>query len=288
MARYIPKSKVNILETAGSQFITATTKQIYVGTYMELSDGTFFVGNNPQNPGERLIRRKILNTSFGQSRNNSTYRRLQKPIYEELSIKSNIPVTKPDPQKKDYERGYFLRYFCRRINDAFNYFNISKETYEDLKSLDDKYDYNLHIIGEIKWALLERSNKTVANINNANINLLLDQYPNLNTLFNSLAEYEPLHTRNFTSKLYKKDKTLYTGYFHVHPTNGALMENPFHSDKPHEKIFTIEQLKTKKIRPNWVPTINPGKTQMGSVRGGGSTSSGGSSGGSTSSGRGGY
>ena len=89
MARYIPKSKVSILETTGNEFIIASTKQPYKGKYMELSDGTFFAGNNPQNPGEELLKRQELNVSFGRSKNNSTYRKLQRPIYNELAKKAN-------------------------------------------------------------------------------------------------------------------------------------------------------------------------------------------------------
>ena len=42
MARYIPKSKVSILETTGNEFVIASTNQPYKGKYMELSNGTFF------------------------------------------------------------------------------------------------------------------------------------------------------------------------------------------------------------------------------------------------------
>jgi len=295
MAGYIPKSKVNILETAGAEFMTAVTKEIYVGTYMELSDGTFFIGNNPQNLGESLLRLTARNYSFKRTKNNVKYRGLKTPTYTELSKKKNIPIIKPDPLLEDYKRGYFMRYFSRRVNDAFNYFEINKKTYEDLKSKNPKYDYNLHIIGKINWALLETSNKLVANINESNINLLLNQYPNLNVLFNNFADYEPFHTRNFKEKFYintGSEYITYTGYFHGHPTNGSIMEGPFHSTKPHRKLLIQDQINKmgKSREKTYIPSSNPGTTSMGPIKRGSSTSPGGStsSRGSTSSGGGGY
>ena len=292
MARYIPKSKVNILETSTPKFVSTSTNKVYIGTYMELSDGTIFAGNNPQNPGERLLPIKPLNSSFRKGKNNIMYRKLKKSIYDELSKKSNIPPSKTPPLIKDYERGYFTRYFCRRVNDTFNYFEINKKTYNDLNNKNDKYDYNLYIIGEIKWALLETPINNVSTINNNNVKLLLNPYNNLNVLFNNLDEYEPLHTRTFKEKLYKKDNTLYTGYFHVHPTDGFIMEGPFHSTKLHKKLFTLDQLKSIS-KSNYTPSFNKNATQTrptrGSNRGGGrtSTSSGGNTSGGSSGGRGG-
>jgi len=224
MARYIPKSKVSILQTAQNEFVIASTLRSYNGSYMELSDGTFFAGNNPQKPGEKLLKRKPVGSSFGKSNNNSTYRKINRPVYNELSKKTPIPINKPQPTNKDYERGYFTRYFCKRVNDKFNYFEINKKTYDDLNSGNDKYDYNLHITGEIKWVLLDTPFDFMSAINNNNVKLLLDTYPYLNILFNNLDEYEPLHTKTFKEKLYKKDNTLYTGYFHTHPTDGFIME----------------------------------------------------------------
>lgn len=288
MARYIPKSKVNILQTTGVEFITVSTSQTYKGSYMELSDGTFFAGSNPSNPGERLLRIKPQNTTFAVSNNNTKYRKLKRSVYDELSKKLNIPVSKPQPTIEDYERGYFTRYFCKRINDKFNYFEIDKKTYNDLISRNDKYDYNLHDMGEIEWTLLDTPNNLMSAVNNNNVKLLLDNYPYLNILFDNISEYEPLHTKSFEEKLYKKDNTLYTGYFHNHPGKG-FMEGPYHVSTKHKRLFTLDQLKST-FKSNYAPSADPVRTQVrptrGSNRGGERTSP--SSGGSTSSGRSGY
>ncbi len=264
MARYIPKSKVSILQTAQNEFVIASTLRSYNGSYMELSDGTFFAGNNPQKPGEKLLKRKPVGSSFGKSNNNSTYRKINRSIYNELSKKTPIPISKPQPTNKDYERGYFTRYFCKRVNDKYNYFEINKKTYDSLNSKTDNYDYNLYIIGEIKWILLETPKNPVIEINDINVKLLLNIYPFLNVFFNILNEYEPLHTRNFIEKLSIKEGTKiipYEGYFHQHPEKG-FMEGPFHSTKPHKKLFTNTQLDKDKQN-----TITQLQTQNDAVMG---------------------
>ena len=252
MERYIPKSKVNILQTTGTEFIIASTNQPYIGNYMELSNGTFFAGNNPQKPGEELLRRQELNVSFGRSKNNRIYRKLQKPIFNELSKKTIIPVDKPQPTNKDYERGYFTRYFCKRVNDQYNYFEINKKTYDELRDKTTNYDYNLYNIGKIKWTLLETPKNPVEKINDINIKLSLDTYPLLNTFFNDLTEYEPLHTRNFVETLSIDTGTElipYEGYFHEQPGKG-FMEGPFHTTKPHKKLFTVSELEINRQKIN--------------------------------------
>ena len=104
MARYIPQSKINILQTTGTEFVVESTNRAYQGSYIEYSDGSFFAGNNPENPGGRLIRKKIINNSFGISNNNTKYRNLKKTIYNNLSKVIPIPPSKPLPTNNDYKK----------------------------------------------------------------------------------------------------------------------------------------------------------------------------------------
>ena len=190
MARYIPKSKVSILQTPGNKFVIASTNQPYQGSYMELSDGSYFAGNNPQKPGEELIIKKPLAINFESGENNDLYIKLKENIYNNLSKTISIPVSKPKPTAKDYDRGYFTRYFCKRANNQFDYIEIDKKTYNVLVSKDPKYDFNLYEVGNIKWALSDTPTKTVNQINRNNINLKANIYPFLIILFDDLSEYE--------------------------------------------------------------------------------------------------
>ena len=207
MARYIPKSKVSILQTPGNKFVIASTNQPYQGSYMELSDGRYFGGNNPQKPGEELIRRKSLNIAFGIDINNTKYNILKKPIYNNLSKTTPIPVSKPQPTAKDYDRGYFTRYFCKRANSQFNYIEVDKKTYNALLSKDPKYDFNLYEVGNIKWALSETPNHTVSQINRKNITQKANIYPFLIVLFGDLSEYKISFVGKISSAI-RKSSTL--------------------------------------------------------------------------------
>ena len=51
---YIPKSQLNIKTTNGKEFQLKDTKTPYVGKYMQLSNGKFFAGNDPINPGSEI------------------------------------------------------------------------------------------------------------------------------------------------------------------------------------------------------------------------------------------
>ena len=49
---YIPKSKVNILETSGNEFIIKSTGDYHIGKYLELSNGKYYAGTNVINLGD--------------------------------------------------------------------------------------------------------------------------------------------------------------------------------------------------------------------------------------------
>jgi uncharacterized membrane protein YgcG len=303
MAQYIPKSKVNILYTYKGEYKIGTPRfsfasnptQEYNGVYMEFSNGTFFTGNNPNNPGRELVPYEPTDLSmayFEDNFNGLTYKRLKESIYKQLHKNSYIPIAKPFPLEEDYEIGYFTRYFCKRVNDDFSYFEINKKTHDSLLSRNDNYDYNLYTVGSIKWKLLETPNHPVKDTNNNNITLILSRYPRLNLLFSDLTEHEPLHTRNYKETLYTPNNKIYTGYFHIHPEKGNIMEGPFHSSKVHNILTTDQQrARLEKIKATNIaikknilsaPLLsNDQKTtgkgsRRGSTSGGGSTSRGGS------------
>ena len=238
MAKYIPKSKVSILQTTGNEFVIKSTNQPYKGTYMELSNGTFFVGNNPQKPGEKLLKRKPVGSSFGISKNNSTYRKINRPIYNSLSQIIPIPPSKPTPTNEDYKKGYFTRYFCVRANENINYFEISKQTYNLILNQDPKYDFSLYEIGEIKWVILKKDNQNIASTNQNLLNLKSIEFPLIQALFNNLEEYKPLYTEGGYSTSDIKIIP-YTGHYHIHPENGYAMEGPYHVSTKHRRLYLI-------------------------------------------------
>ena len=203
MARYIPKSKVSILQTPGNKFVIASTNQPYQGSYMELSNGSYFAGNNPQKPKERLILKKPLAKNIEPGYNNLKYGILKKPIYNNLSKLTSVPVSKPKPTTKDHDRGYFTRYFCKRANSQFDYIEIDKKTHDALVSQDPKYDFNLYEVGNIKWALSDTPNYTVSQINRKNITQKSNIYPFLIVLFGDSSEYKITILEKMSSAIQK-------------------------------------------------------------------------------------
>ena len=237
MAQYTPKSKVKILYTSGKEFVVLSTNRPYIGEYLEYSSGKFLSGNNSQKPGEEIVRKTPTINNFRPSINNYKFRNLQKGIHKNLTKKKPIPVAKPKPTQNDYTRGYFTRYFCKRTNDNFSYFEIDKDTYTLLIDLDPEYDFNLYEVGNIKWALLETPNKPLNEINLVNVILKMDKYPFLDILFTDLVEYEPTHTDDRGTLYYDSGKP-YEGYYHIHPTKG-FMEGATHTDKYHRILQKV-------------------------------------------------
>ena len=205
MARYIPKSKVNILQTKENEFIVESTGRPYQGTYLEYSNGTFFAGNNPQRPKEKLIRLQILKDNFELGPNNTKYRNLKVNIHNNLSKINIIPPSKPAPTTDDYKKGYFTRYFCKRVNELVNYFEINQNTYNLILNKNPKYDFNLYIIGNIKWTLIKQNLMSVEVINKNILDLKSKDHPFIETLFTNLNEYEPPYTEG--DELFLKTKS---------------------------------------------------------------------------------
>ena len=108
---YTPKSKVIFLETSGNEFIYKSTKKEYVGSYIETSDGKFFVGKNIQAIGPELVKPSDTLVNFGSGKDFNTYKNLKLKTYKFLSKTKEVPTTKSIPSEKDYERGYFDRFF---------------------------------------------------------------------------------------------------------------------------------------------------------------------------------
>ena len=71
---YLPKSKYNIKETPGNELVVKATREPYAGSYLELSNGQYFAGNNIVNKGPELI---LISPS--------TDRRFDK-LYNDLSV----------------------------------------------------------------------------------------------------------------------------------------------------------------------------------------------------------
>ena len=232
---YIPKSKVNILTTGGDELIISSTKEPFMGTYMELSNGTYYAGNNPRKPGVLLLKPIQSPSNFEQNQTTKFYSSLKTEQYKTLIKKTQIPSSNPLPIEIDYKRGYFTRYFCKKVNEDFMYFEIDKKTFDLINQKKAQYDFNLYQVGTIKWALTNNIKGTQEEINANIISLKSKLNTNISILFNNLEEYGVLETKG--GELFDIKGRSYVGPYHIHPEKGPMV-GPFHINKSHGRLYT--------------------------------------------------
>lgn len=232
---YLPKSKYNIKETPGDELVVKATREPYAGSYLELSNGQYFAGNNIVNKGPELI---LISSStdrrFGTSFNFSRHKILNENTFDSLKKYKQILPFKPQPTEEDYDKRFFTRYYAKRINSKTGYFEISSQVFEDIIGKEGTYDYNLYQVSSIKWVLM-------GNVKIANKKILEKQErisPGISLIFPTLNEYEkPELLENQLAnpgELVYRDNINqeYVGYYHVHPEKGP-MEGALHTENPH-------------------------------------------------------
>jgi hypothetical protein len=241
---YLPKSKINIKEATSSDgFETISSNKFYVGPYIETSDGKYFAGNSIINRGEEIFKLEDIAINFGDSKDFKNYNKIKKSPYNFLVKTKPIPSTKNIPTEKDYEIGYYNRYFSSRVNQQFGYQEISFKTYKSINSENEEYDHYLHDVGLIKWGL----KGNVYQINTLQLKTLERTFPYINHLFPILNEFHrpdlqvQTHLTTEGEELYYSNGDEYVGSYHIHPVNGP-MEGDIHKSSSHPKLYYSDQL----------------------------------------------
>tara|TARA_R110002074_G_scaffold382921_2_gene562982 strand:+ start:1279 stop:2169 length:891 start_codon:yes stop_codon:yes gene_type:complete len=237
---YFPKSKVNIKEASTGEFIYREGRKPFKGKYLELSNGRYYEGTDVINLGSELVKAKEAssNNIMGNSFDAQKYSLLKKKKKKFLQNTKRIPINKTTPIEEDYNRGYYIRYFARRINQPKGYIEVNFDTVKKLQEKVD-YDYNLYEVGSVTWALKNGTRKT----NNNNLRLLEQTFPFISSLFPILNEFEiidgPLTTTG--GELYYEDGREYIGLYHVHPEKGPMV-GAEHINEPHAFLNYSEEL----------------------------------------------
>ena len=244
---YLPKSKITHKIATPSDltenFYTKSSPTTpYSGPYMETSEGKRFIGTNFATKGEELFTETTTSVRFGDSEDFKSYHKIKTSPHNFLQKTKPIPGYKNIPTEKDYERGYYDRYFSSRVNHQFGYQEISLKTYKSINSEGEKYDHYLHDVGVIKWAL----SGNVHQINQSNLITLERTFPFLSNLFPILNEFHrpsSIQTNLYTEgdELYFKDGTEYIGDYHIHPTQGPMV-GVVHIKSAHQKLYYSDQL----------------------------------------------
>lgn len=239
---YLPKSKVNIKEASSGEFVYRKGKKPFQGKYLELSNGKYYAGTNVINLGDELVKAKEepSNNRMGNSFDSQKYSLLKKKKKKFLQNTKRVPINKSIPTQEDYNRGYYTRFFAKRINQLEGYIEISSDTFKKLQEKTD-YDYHLYIVGTITWVLKNGTRKT----NNNNLKILERTFPYISKLFPILNEFEvidgPLNTTG--GELYYENGVEYIGPYHIHPEKGPMV-GAEHIPEPHALLKYSDDLTT--------------------------------------------
>jgi hypothetical protein len=239
---YFPKSKVNIKEASTGEFVYKEGRKAFKGKYLELSNGKYYAGTDTINLGSELVKTKEepSNNTMGNSFDAQKYSMLKKKKKKFLQNTKRVPLNKPTPLEEDYNKGYYTRFFVKRINQPKGYMEVNFNTIEKLQNKED-YDYHLYKMGSITWALKNGTRKT----NNNNLRILERTFPYISSLFPILNEFEvidgPLNT--IGGELYYESGMEYIGPYHIHPEKGPMV-GVEHTAEPHALLKYSNELST--------------------------------------------
>ena len=256
---YIPKSKVNILNTPGSEFIIRSTNQEYIGDYIELSNGKYYVGNNPKQLGQELII-PLVSNQLGDSDDFRTYSNLKPQTTKFQSQVKSVYPSKSIPTEEDYNRSYYTRYFTRKVNEPRGYMEIDQDTFNSIGQRKKTYDYNLYEVGLLTWNLKNGTRKS----NFTNLQILERSFPFVSIIFPILNEFEIIDGILTTQggELYYEDGREYTGPYHVH--EGVPMVGVEHIEEPHATLYYREDLQNpnQELQDYFNPTFDSNREEL--------------------------
>lgn len=244
---YLPKSKYSVKTTHGNELVYKRDKnKVYVGDYMLTSNGKYYAGVNNTRLGPELILQEFETADQIElleiiDPDVAKHKIFKDGIDKFISGTKPIPLDTPFPTEEDYEKGFFTRFFVKRINGEI-YIEISEKTYKDIKSKKPTYDYNLYEIGQIRWHITGNVFKK----NTITIKQTQKKFKTIDTYFLRLDEYkldEPLYQSNLYTdggELYLANGKDYVGDYHIHET--GPMVGPVHTETPHEKLYYVNKL----------------------------------------------
>ena len=177
---YIPKSQYNIKYTNGGELYNPTTGEEYSGEYIQYGQ-KYFAGNTITNLKVKLKKIDKEDNIIVKNTRNFLYNQLNPKHYKNIKKRLKPVASKPQPTEEDYNKGVWRRYFCQRVNNPNDIFELDIKGYNKL--LNGEYDKFLYYPGEIMWSL--RS----IEINTNNILKLVKKYPNIQFFFNNPGEF---------------------------------------------------------------------------------------------------
>ena len=183
--QYKPGSKYKVSQASEGVFLLKIQQTPYEGSYLEMSDGTFFVGDDINNLGLELIKKEELKRKKGKTISATKFNILRESYFEFISRTKDIIATKNFPTKKEYIIGFFTRYFVKRKNEPLGYKEIDKKTYDSLKNKKTEYDWHLYDCGKLLWVLNGGANTA----NTKSIKITERKFKGIGMIFPNVEEF---------------------------------------------------------------------------------------------------
>jgi len=166
--------------TYGNEYVVASTGQDYIGLYHITNQGIVYTGKNPNTPNNQLLLTKNQSAVLNETSQQYVSLKQQQGNQFKL-ILPDPPSYFAQPTESDYQRGYFTRYFTKKINDRgiSTLKEIDQQTYSKINSNSKDYDSYMWKTAESKWVLTGSLNDTIVGgvvkkgVRNANYNLIL-------------------------------------------------------------------------------------------------------------------
>jgi hypothetical protein len=172
--RYYPSFRVlKNQSTKGDEFILGSTP--YTGKYYITYDGRAYTGSDPvTGPSQLLTPIKEYNEAPGinsiavpqsvKNRVEASTGVSSSPSSPSISKVTGKPMSSkkvkgiptsyyPYPLESDYSKGYILRYFIKKVNNAGYVTEISPEEYSDILNGNVDYDLSFYQYIELMWKL---------------------------------------------------------------------------------------------------------------------------------------
>ena len=197
---YLPKSQYQIKYTNGGLLQYTKDNTEYIGKYIKTSTNQYIAGTKLS--GETLMPIKKLSTNIDTNYNAVFFTNANSDIYDDLKIKENIPSTKPQPTEKDYEKGFFTRFWIEKANEPNIIFETSQKNVTDFKN---KLDGRLYHLNTIRWEL---KGENASYNNQQNIKVYQRDLPYIHSIFPQPDEYVKIDDDNKNLKMIKQNHGL--------------------------------------------------------------------------------
>lgn len=177
MVRYYPKNRIKPNQyTSGGEYSLDGTS--YTGDYYRTFDGLTFTGKDPNAPGAN---RQLfpLNAPVAQVANNAPSPGFNgAPVQGDLdrfavlgaaggldasdAALNVLTPFYPQPTSEDYSKGYFIRYFAKKVNGVKEIIEVSKVNFEAMRNRTVDQETYLYEVVDVFWKITgpERDDRT--------------------------------------------------------------------------------------------------------------------------------